>query len=116
MKRVEQKSKSSKTSLNLEKAGENAVFILRVLIIFFNRALKVKIAVESGKSIEAALGTLKPPAFFKNKINLISAAKKFSSAQLKNIIETFIQLELDEKSKGLRPELLMSYNIISTNL
>lgn len=93
----------------LEIAGENAVFIIRVLINFFIRALKVRLAVDNGKTLEAAITQLRPPAFFKSKSNLLLASKQFSSAMLENFIEKLITLELNCKQGSINPELRMSF-------
>lgn len=93
----------------LELAGENAVFIIRVLINFFFRALKVKLSLDMGKSQEAALAQLRPPAFFKGRSNLLLASKQLSISLLEGLVHKLTYLELQCKKGGINPELRMNF-------
>jgi DNA polymerase-3 subunit delta len=102
------KKQVAKELQNLENAGENAIFIIRVILNFFMRLVRLKLMLMEGKNIENALLSLKPPAFFKNKTNMIMGSKKYQLADLQRIVKNLTDLELLTKKGIINPELLVN--------
>lgn len=106
------KKQVAKELQKLENAGENAIFIIRVILNFFMRLIRLKLMLMEGKNLENALLRLKPPAFFKNRNNLIIGIKKYQLTDLQKIVRKFTELELLTKKGIINPELLVNQALL----
>lgn len=66
--------------------GNYPVTLLRALAYYFEKLLSVKFLIKEGKSMEEAMGSLRPPLFFKQKTSFEFHLKRFSIEKLRNIL------------------------------
>lgn len=90
----------------------NFVMILRILLKYFLKLTEIKTKEEQGISIEQAVNGLSPPVFFKQRENIITAAKKLSLLQIRNRLKDLLFLELMCK-KGLFDPQMITFNYLT---
>ena len=96
---------------SLQSADVNFMLIIRVLANFLVKVIKLKGLIEGGKNLEQAIFSLKPPVFFKQKDNLITAAKKLSLDQALSMFKTMVDIELKCKKGLAQPEVILNQEL-----
>jgi DNA polymerase-3 subunit delta len=97
---------------SIQRGDISYMLIVRVLANFFKKVLSVKHDIESGKTLDHAISSLKPPVFFKQRDNVMLAAKTLQLEEIKAFIKKIMKIELDCKSGLLSPELILAQNLI----
>ncbi len=96
----------------IEYHDTNFMLIIRVLMGFCMRLLTVKEKMATGSNAQQAIAQLKPPVFFKQRDNMMLAARNWSTIQAQTLLTQVLQLETRCKSTGLPPELLLRSTLL----
>lgn len=96
---------------SLQSADVNFMLIIRVLANFLVKVIKLKSLIEEGKNLEQAIFSLKPPVFFKQKDNLVTAAKKLSLDQALLLFKIMVDIELKCKKGLAQPEVILNQEL-----
>ncbi|WP_413204513.1 DNA polymerase III subunit delta [Rhodospirillum sp. A1_3_36] len=96
----------------LTQEGTNAVAILRSLSRHFTRLHLVAGLLAQGRSIDQAMGALKPPVLFKTKTTFQNQAQGWSPTRLAMALDLLLEAEKDAKSSGLPDAALLERVII----
>ena len=102
-------------SKNLEQiidSKTSIITIIRAILRLFFQLLKAKSAMESGGSAEQAMAKLAPPIFFKYAPIFLTCLKRYSRAQLQQLIADFTNLELLCKTTNTDHVLLFEHAVI----
>lgn len=92
----------------LQEQGHTEVTVLRVLSQHFLKMSQVLESIESGNSVVTAIGTLRPPLFFKTKDRFVAMIQKWSFERCLNAITILKELEMWSKSgSGLVTEYIL---------
>lgn len=83
----------------------NAVPILRSVQWQFQRLVSVKMMLQNGMNVDAAMNSLRPQVFMKQADQFKGALRKWNEAQLKGALATITQAELDAKSGNIDAEM-----------
>jgi DNA polymerase-3 subunit delta len=97
-------------------AGKDAgpVAILRAAQRQARRLLQAQAAMESGKSADAAMASLRPPVFFKEKSAFSNQLRRWPSARLGRVLALLLQAEAQCKQTGLPDVALCSRALLAT--
>jgi DNA polymerase-3 subunit delta len=113
-------NRNSMTSSSILKTlfAENisAIAILRSLSKYFTRVYQVKFAISQGSSINAAMGILSPPVFFKNIDSFQQHVKSWSLQELAESIKMLVAMEAKCKKTGTPTEILCQHEILNLTL
>lgn len=104
-------NKIQKYLISLSNADVNYMLIVRVLANFLIKVIKVKTLMTEGKNIEQAIFSLKPPVFFKQKDNLVLAAKKLSLEEALIYFKKIVDIELKCKKGLAQPEVILNQEL-----
>ena len=86
--------------------------ILRAIQNHFYRFYFVVTKIENGLSFETASSALRPPIFYKWRLEFKTQSKKWSSAKLQKALSLLLECEIKCKKTGMFPETLCSYLIL----
>ncbi|MFI4984189.1 MAG: DNA polymerase III subunit delta [Rickettsiales bacterium] len=87
----------------------NFMLIIRVMQKYLYRVFEVLCSTEAGISVDAAVGKLSPPVFFKQKDNLIRVVRLLKLDFIKMKMLELINLESKCKSGVLDPQVLLTH-------
>ncbi len=86
--------------------GLAPVSALRQLAGLFQRLLQARLLMEEGMAAAAAVGTMRPPVFFRRVATMQAMLELWSSGAILRVLDEARQAELACKQTGARPELL----------
>jgi DNA polymerase-3 subunit delta len=98
----------------VEQNDINFMLVIRVVANFLVKVMKVKLGMESGKSVDQSVAALMPPVYFKQKDNMLLAGRNLSLSEVRKIFDRVIELEVECKKGVLSPELALSNGLEST--
>ena len=92
--------------------GAVGVQIIRASLIHLQKMMRVKAMMQNGAATDDAIGSLRPPIFFRRKSAFASAVSRFSMHHLAATANKLLELEIGCKTTGSRDETLGRYAII----
>lgn len=78
--------------------GLAPISILRQILALFKGMLLARLAMDAGKSVDAALTSIRPPLHFKTRPVVAAQLRKWKSSQLSDVIDRLIDTETQIKS------------------
>lgn len=87
----------------MQREGTSPVMYLRALQRYFNRLYLVRTQMASGQSAEQAIGSLRPPVFFRQVPIMARHASHWSLVQITKALKLLVEAELACKTSDLPP-------------
>ena len=91
----------------LYQEGTSSIYILRALSNHFRRLHEARSRMDAGQNMEQAIGSLRPPVFFKQKPAFQQQLKTWSRQSIEQILQDLTDLEIQSKSTGSKEETLI---------
>lgn len=88
----------------LIQTGTAPIAVIRIILNRLERLYQAALNVESGQSISDAVGSLRPPIFWKDRSSFERQLRKWNSVKLERAIKLLLDAEVQCKSSGLPAE------------
>src|SRR5690606_2392872 len=93
--------------------GEAGIALLRAVSRRLWQLLQVRALMANGHSVEAAVGALRPPVFWKEKDTLTAQARRWSQERLHTALNRVLVAERDIKSSGSAGDVIAHQSLLA---